>query len=267
MIEQERKESISTTKTYTAPAELGDSTKIKAFQDWMDKYRPLWINDNGTYKNLSKGTATEPNRHVSGKGYGTYGKNTNTAWTLFGKEYISSINKSTDKGGDKPKSDINKDIQTIINKGTGSKADKTYLQGANKDYVSEWAKAIRKSKTYFIWANQVYSVNKGDKILEFNPINKVVYSITDKLSAFTEADLSKGATTFQSVKGDEVGQVKAIKYDTKKDILWAYIPDNKIVSNYDWFAMKYLTKTKSKSSFEGVKFEPMSSMDAFDITM
>ena len=58
------------------PSELDTSEKIKGFQDWLDKYRPLWLNDNGTYKNLNVGTASEPNRHIAGKGYGNYGENT-----------------------------------------------------------------------------------------------------------------------------------------------------------------------------------------------
>jgi hypothetical protein len=91
--EQEAKE-IGRVETIVAPSELNSSEKIKAFQDWLDKYRPLWVNDNGTYKNLRVGTADEPNRHIAGKGYGNYGKNTNTAWKTFGNQYLESLKNS-----------------------------------------------------------------------------------------------------------------------------------------------------------------------------
>lgn len=70
---------------------LNSTERIKAFQDWMDANRPLWILDNSKYKNLRKGTSKEPNRHIGGKGYGTYGANTKRAWKTFGKDYIKTL--------------------------------------------------------------------------------------------------------------------------------------------------------------------------------
>jgi hypothetical protein len=70
---------------------LNSTERIKAFQDWMDANRPLWILDNSKYKNLRKGTLKEPNRHIGGKGYGSYGANTKRAWNTFGKDYIKTL--------------------------------------------------------------------------------------------------------------------------------------------------------------------------------
>ncbi len=71
---------------------LNTTTRIKAFQDWMDVNKPLWVLDNGKYKNLRKGTKSEPNRHINGRGYGSNGTNTQRAWKLFGAEYVRKLN-------------------------------------------------------------------------------------------------------------------------------------------------------------------------------
>ena len=71
---------------------LNSTERIKAFQDWMDANKPFWILDSDKkYKNLRKGTSSEPNRHVGGKGYGTYGTNTQRVWKLFGNDYIKTL--------------------------------------------------------------------------------------------------------------------------------------------------------------------------------
>lgn len=81
----------TTTSKASIPTQLNTKDKVKVFQDWLDKNKPLWLLDtDGKYKNLSKGTTNEPNRHISGKGYGVYGKNTANAWRLFGKEFLKT---------------------------------------------------------------------------------------------------------------------------------------------------------------------------------
>lgn len=55
-----------TTVTTDKPAD------IKAFQDWMDKYHPNWVNG----KNLNKGS-----------GYGSFGPATKGAWAAWKTEY------------------------------------------------------------------------------------------------------------------------------------------------------------------------------------
>ena len=268
---QEAKE-IGSVEPIVAPSELNSSEKIKAFQDWLDKYRPLWVNDNGTYKNLSVGTASEPNRNVAGKGYGTYGKNTNTAWKSFGDEYLKFLkDTSTNVFGIKSenKADTSKDVKTIINYGTGGKAEKDYLSKTNSKFVSAWAKSIRDfgKKDYFIFANQIYSIKTGDRILDYNPLGKEHYITVDKLSLFREPNVDSGSTDADNWKGTSASIVKDLKYNVNDKLVWAYIPNNTYSSLNKWVAIKYLSPNRPQSSFDGVKFEPMSSMDSFEITM
>jgi hypothetical protein len=85
-------ESISTTPSNVGSFSLNTTQRIKEFQDWMDANKPFWILDNGKYKNLTKGTTSEPNRHIKGRGYGSNGANTKRAWKLFGAEYVKTLN-------------------------------------------------------------------------------------------------------------------------------------------------------------------------------
>jgi hypothetical protein len=85
----------SGSSTSDAPSELNDSTKIKAFQDWLDTNKPCWVLDSdGKYKNLSKNVG-KCDRNTGGKGYGNYGKNTANAWKTFGKDYLASVKAGT----------------------------------------------------------------------------------------------------------------------------------------------------------------------------
>ena len=52
---------------------IGTTADVKAFQDWMDKTHPFWLN-NG--KSLNKGG-----------GYGNFGSQTSAAWNKYGEEY------------------------------------------------------------------------------------------------------------------------------------------------------------------------------------
>ncbi len=60
---------------------LDTTTKIKAFQDWMDAQGKGWISKNGKWVLLNKGA-----------GYGNFGSNTKRVWNIFGKDYIKTIN-------------------------------------------------------------------------------------------------------------------------------------------------------------------------------
>lgn len=80
--EQKQAEADATATTSTTPTTAGgsvssygpfkSSSEVKAFQDWMDKNHPNWVNG----KNLNKGT-----------GYGVYGPSTKSAWNSYGTEY------------------------------------------------------------------------------------------------------------------------------------------------------------------------------------
>jgi hypothetical protein len=69
------------------PNSFKSEEDIKLFQDWLDKNHPLWINDNGKWKNLRVGTELEPNRHLDGKGYGIFDQRTSAQFEKWGSDY------------------------------------------------------------------------------------------------------------------------------------------------------------------------------------
>jgi hypothetical protein len=70
-----------------SPNSYKSEEEIKLFQDWLDKNHPLWINDNGKWKNLRVGTESEPNRHLEGIGYGIFDQRTTTQFEKWGSDY------------------------------------------------------------------------------------------------------------------------------------------------------------------------------------
>jgi hypothetical protein len=243
----------SASATYTAPAELNTTDKIKAFQDWMDAQGKGWVLVNGKYKLLNKGA-----------GYGTYGKNTDAVWKVYGVAYLKSL--KTPSATTKPVSSLNtdspSDISTIINFSTGTKAEKSSLSKANADFVSTWAKAIKDKKSAFIWANQVYRTKTGDKILDSNPINVNYYTKVSGRIAKTSPDDS--ASAYLVGKGTNLGKVTALDYNNG---LWLYAPNSGNV--YKWYKIDTITTKKPSSSFEGFTDEvEFASFDSnFDLNL
>ena len=241
--------------TYTAPAELNTTDKIKAFQDWMDAQGKGWIMDKNTgkWKLLNKGA-----------GYGTYGKNTDAVWKVYGVDYLKSLKTPSDTT--KPVSSLNtdspSDISTIINFSTGTKAEKSSLSKANADFVKTWAKAIRGKKKAFIWENQVYRTWTGDNILNTNPINVNYYAKISGRIAKTSADDS--ASAYLVKKGTDLGKIRGISY---KNGLWLYAPDSGLL--YKWYKIDTITTKKPSSSFEGFTDEvEFASFDSnFDLNL
>ena len=226
------------TPSYTAPAELNSTDKIKAFQDWMDKQGKGWVQKDGKWLLLNKGA-----------GYGNYGKSTDAVWKVYGKDYLASVKAGTsnDKPKDDSKSTLEKDIATIVKTSTGTKAEKSYLQKTNSDFVNTWAKAIRNSKKAFIWANQVYRTKTGDKVLEYNPIGVKHYAkITGRIAKLSASDSADATKVY---KGTDLGKVKAVDYNNG---LWFYAPDESTF--YKWYKADYTSRSKS-SSFEGITDE------------
>ena len=241
--------------TYTAPAELNTTDKIKAFQDWMDAQGKGWIMDKNTgkWKLLNKGA-----------GYGTYGKNTDAVWKVYGVDYLKSLKTPSDTT--KPVSSLNtdspSDISTIINFSTGTKAEKSSLSKANDDFVKTWAKAIRSKKKAFIWANQVYKTSTGDKVLDTNPINVNYYAKISGCISKTSPDDS--ALAYNVAKGTDLGKVRGISYNNG---LWLYAPDSGLL--YKWYKIGTITTKKPSSSFEGFTDEvEFASFDSnFDLNL
>lgn len=247
--------SSSGSVTYTAPAELNTTDKIKAFQDWMDAQGKGWIMDKNTgkWKLLNKGA-----------GYGNYGKSTDAVWKVYGVAYLKSL--KTPSATTKPVSTLNtdspSDISTIINFSTGTKAEKSFLSKTNADFVSAWAKAIKDKKSAFIWANQVYRTKTGDKVLDNNPINATYYTKVSGRIAKTSPDDS--ASAYLVGKGDNLGKVTAFDYNNG---LWLYAPNSGNV--YKWYKIDTITTKKPSSSFEGLTDEvEFASFDSnFDLNL
>jgi hypothetical protein len=69
---------------------FSDVGEIKKFQNWMDENHPLWILDNGLFKNLNP-TADYPTRHLNGRGYGKFGPKTAKQFSLYKNDYLNFI--------------------------------------------------------------------------------------------------------------------------------------------------------------------------------
>jgi hypothetical protein len=224
--------SVSTTKTYTAPSDLNDSTKIKAFQDWMDVQGKGWIQKNGKWVLLNKGA-----------GYGNYGKSTDAVWKVYGKDYLKSLSNTTSTT---PVSttDLSKNIELIVKNATGTKSDKSTLLKSNTDFVNTWAKAFLDRNTAFIWANQVYRTKSGDKVLEYNPIGVKHYAkITGDIGKLSADDSSIATKVY---KGTDLGKIEGVKYN--KGALWLYAPNESSI--YKWYKIDYVTRD-NMSNFSG----------------
>ena len=196
--------------------------EIKAFQDWLDITHPLWINDNGKWKNLRVGTATEPNRHVSGKGYGTYGKSTASAYSKWGSEY--AVKPKVETPSAVTPSKVNQlDIDKIKGNAYLTPAQKNALGSKNADYIKSWANGFRNSRSTFIWANQVYRTATGEKILTYNPVGKAHIVKNGGNIAFPYPTKKSGSGEFVASTTD-VGIVRDIKFNEGE--LWFYLPDN-----------------------------------------
>lgn len=219
-------------KTYTAPSELNSTDKIKAFQDWMDAQGKGWVNKNGKWVLLNKGA-----------GYGNYGKSTDAVWKVYGSEYLKSLkNPVTENKTDKPDAE---DIKTILGYANGrtQKGLSTYP----KDYIKDWANAIRKGLTTHTWSNQVYSTKNGQVLVKYNPRDYNHY-ITKKGQYFKETS-SLNSNSYGTTIGVDLGKVGDVsqKFDSKgNSFLMYWIPTKQL-----WIYATATSRTKPSSSFSG----------------
>ena len=237
--------------TYTAPSELNDSTKIKAFQDWMDAQGKGWIEKDGKWVLLNKGA-----------GYGNYGKSTDAVWKVYGKDFLAkkgiAPKPTTDKG--KPDS---ADVKTILGytKGRTEAGLNTYP----KDYIKDWASAIRNRLSTHTWGNQVYSTLNGEVLIPYDQTNFVHY-VTKKGQYYKATD-DLDATAYTTTLGDDLGKLgRAVRrFDTKGvGYTLIYVPKKEM-----WIYSSAVSKTKPTSSFNGVAYEPFSNMvgESFDLAI
>jgi hypothetical protein len=77
-------------KSTPIPTELKNIEGVKLFQDWLDINAQGWATG-FTNGKLNKGT-----------GYGNFGPRTQKAWTLYGKEYLQSLNTPVENEKESP---------------------------------------------------------------------------------------------------------------------------------------------------------------------
>jgi hypothetical protein len=211
-----------------APKELNTKEKIESFQDYV--------------LDVKKDKTILGNAGADG----VWGKNSENAWDKYGSDYLKSLIPAS-----KIEPQLEKDIDTIIKFSTGTKAEKTYLQKANADFVSNWAKSVRNSKSVFVWANQVYRTKTGVKILEYNPIGKVYYASKTGLYAKNEANNNASAVNLS--KGTNLGKASAVDFDGK--YVFIYFPEKAGGGYSKWIYESAITSKKPSSSFSGITDE------------
>lgn len=260
--EDVRKEEVDADKTiigvgdtkFEIPKELDSEDKIKAFQDWMDAQGKPWVLSNGKYVMLNKGV-----------GYGNYGKSTNAVWKVFGKDYLTKKggtpnSKPSVENKDKPSS---ADVKAILKYAKG--VTEAGLNSLSKSQAKSWADAIKNGKTIYLFNNKVYSTIYGDKILDYNPLNKKHY--TSKEGLFYKETSQLDSKGFNSSIGRDLGKVGEVVYrlDSKGNgVTLFWMPDAKL-----WIFASATSTKKPTSSFSGVKYEPFSNMigESFDLSI
>ena len=198
------------------------TAEIKAFQDWLDVKHPLWINDNGKWKNLRVGTPTEPNRHIGGKGYGSCGSNTLSAYTKWGGEYIIVPTNAPSETGNTGNPYFQNQIDKIKGNAYLTESQKANLKNQNPTFIKAWADAFTNDKSAFMWAFQIYRSKTGEKVLDYDPMLKAMK--TNKAGNVAFAYPTPTATSEYVEKDVAVGLVR--NYTFNQGFLWFYLPDN-----------------------------------------
>jgi hypothetical protein len=70
---------------------LTEYEAVKEFQDWMDEQGKPWVEKDGKYWFMSKGSLSEPNRHLNGEGYGSFGPQTSKIYKMYKIRWWKSI--------------------------------------------------------------------------------------------------------------------------------------------------------------------------------
>lgn len=205
--------------------------EIKAFQDWLDKTHPFWIKDtDGKYKNLRTGTTAEPNRHIGGKGYGSFGENTKKAYALFGSEYMANKGSQTTTAETKLDAETERAVNVILGKGYGSKINRSYLVKQSPSFLKSWAWNFNNDKTAFSFNQNVYRTKTGEVLLNYDPIG-IKHKTNGSVYAYYYPTLKSDRTAVNNVKA---GRTRAIQFN--EGDLWLYFPDNG--GNYKWARAK-----------------------------
>lgn len=225
----------STSGTTSIPAELNTTEKIKAFQDWCDKNNLL----------LLPPSSTIPNWHKlnKGAGYGTFGKNTASAWKVHKNTYLASLGStSTSTTSTTSTTDENKDLVSAIAylksmwRGTKSSLD-DLLKTLNSKLIITWAEKHKGLKTAFIWENQIYDTTWCKKRTQSNPLDKMAIANPNEskgmLTFLRKAREKNSSKSFPIPSGVEIGIIKNFYYNQKDDALYLFIP-NSNYGDYVW---------------------------------
>jgi hypothetical protein len=162
------------------------------------------------------------------------------AWDKYGTVYSkkSPSNQSSNK-------DLEKNIGTIRKNASGIKSEEKYLRSTSADFVDKWAKGLVNNRSTFLWSNQIYNAKTGDRILEYNPYDKTIYSLPKNTRGykFRTVKYNDGVNAQPNA---ELGKVKDVAFVNGEVIF--YVPSS---GTYVWFKEKYVTRNKPKSSFDG----------------
>ena len=163
------------------------------------------------------------------------------AWVKYGTEYTKS---GTNTNTKTPTLASKDDIAQIISfADKGEKTNESYLKSTNQNFVKEWAKNIRASKTAFIWSNQVYRTKTGSRVLDFNPTSVILYS--NKSGNNLVSTPSKSASRSAVLKNESLGKGGAVTF--ADGYLYVYLP-----SKSKWIASIWLSRYKLNfSGFSG----------------
>lgn len=175
-----------------------------------------------------------------------FGCLTNSAWEKYGVEYTKESKTDTGAGSPNPSasettisSDALKTAKDfIVYSFTGDKNwIKTRVDTANPEFVLAWEKSLRKFKSTkgaygsaFVFANQVYSVHNGDRVLNFNPIGRKAINAKTSILLRSEPKMNPQYTQAFSMPNIPIGNVNNVYWNNTEKKLY-YITDRQ---NYIW---------------------------------
>ena len=202
-----------------------NKAELVAFQKWVFDVK----------KDTSLATPKFPNGQD-----GSWGKLSATAWTKYGKEYLTS--KETGDVSTKPS---DKDIDFIIkySKGTGANLQRSNLEKKPIQYIKNWVAALNvrmnsmgSGGTTFIYDKKVFNTYDGEKISDVDFYNKEVKTKATSYG-FLKPDRYSGSVKYLS--NVELGTVKSMLWNNDQKLLFLYVPEK--AADYKWTTINQIT--------------------------
>ena len=169
-----------------------------------NKFR-AWVNTN--YPTYAK----EEQIAISGKLNSFVEK----AWVKYGAEYTKKSGSGSGRGVVATASEIGQ-IQAFSDK--NDKTTTSYLKGTNQEFVKKWAKSIKDGKSAFVWANQVYRVKTGARVLDYNPLTTTFYA--NKSANALKSTPSKSASASPVTKNENLGKGGGVAFADGYLYIW-----------------------------------------------